>query len=1370
FTDFDNYGTFNNNFQINNAGNINQFAGTFSNNIPGTIVNQLGSEIRIHAPMTNLGTIDSQGDILVKTGGTLTNENLLFALTNGSIRNAGTFFNNNTIQNFDVVVNETGGDFQNNGTITIQNGQVVNNGDFTNLGRLTNNLEFVNNQNLYNPGTIENGVRIFNYGFFQNTGYLLNIGDFDNEPTGNFYNSGAIDNNDGGIITNYGEFNNDNEIFNNHCSSFVNAASGIINNNHWLTNKSLFWNFGVLNGKPIMNVEGGVVITAPFSTEVCENVTVNLDPTGQTLILGTSIAVNQFDTCGTLNFLVNDLGEMNFTCADKGIHTVTLEITDRKGNSVKCDATVTVVDDQAPIIENCPAEVVVLTSETSAPADWTPPTATDNCDAPTLTSTHNPGDIFPLGTTIVTYTATDTEANASTCQFPVTIVQDGDCADVLSVRKVSSTNDNCGNWCGGAYAFTLGSGQCYEATDDLLFIEYRDGTALLTGTVARGNEKASVYVEFSGFSSTAPADSPKYGLCVQSGGADWTYYQEFTGRVVFSDCQVLDIKRFGPSFQMGKGANLQDPDQMGAAAWFDYGGSHHGDFNFRLSAPVECQRSIYFEAECADHIGARWTTLSDPNASNGKYLSPPGNTSYDYPPVSNDDVVVFNAGVTQAGAYRIYFRSLAADGSSDSYWVRVNGGNWIKWNKVNAPNQGNTYEWDQVGQWDGGARALPQTFNFIAGSNSIEVAWREPNIRLDKVFVTRIGKAPQGTGEPVADCDSGVTPPPTDPCNKNLLFVVGDLNLNAGDAAIKSHLASLGFHLTIVDGWYAETSDADGKGAVIISSTVNSTEVNTKFRDVTVPVITWEGWLMDDMKMTGTQKGSDYGIHADKNIEIAAAGHPVAAGLNGKIKVFADTDDLNYGKPSSNATIIAHVVNDPAWPVLFVYEQGAGMKGMTAPARRAGFFLRDNGASQFTAEGWKLFDATILWAIGDCDDSNVEPPVVCNQTALMVVGSTSLNAGDQAIKSRLESLGFTVTLKDDDYCATSDADGMGLIYISATVSSSKVNSKYKKTPVPVVASEAWIFDDMKMTGTGSGYNYGKAYAGRNIVIEDGNHPIAQGANGELTIFDKDQYVSWGNPGSEAARIGYVPGEPACSMLFAYEKGANMVGFTAPERRVGFFLRNGTAAKMNNTGWRLFDATILWATKCDGSQNLEADFTEILDLDAFRNEREVQLVWKNNTAFKNDLFILEHSTDGQTFEPIVELPAFIEENRSTRIYQDFDPQPATGTNYYRVRVAHLDGTIAVSPVQVVVLEELADFALFPNPADSYTNINLEHLQGQSVSIQIHDLAGHTLRQIKLDQIETLDYRLDVSDLRDGQYLISLYAEGRRPVTKKLYISR
>src|SRR5690554_1985334 len=93
--------------------------------------------------------------------------------------------------------------------------------------------------------------------------------------------------------------------------------------------------------------------------------------------------------------------------------------------SADTDAVV-VGDDEAPVFTDCPTDITVSSgNDCEAIVTWTSPTATDNCTTtPVITSSHNSGDIFPVGTTEVTYTAEDDAGNVTTCSFNVTVVDD----------------------------------------------------------------------------------------------------------------------------------------------------------------------------------------------------------------------------------------------------------------------------------------------------------------------------------------------------------------------------------------------------------------------------------------------------------------------------------------------------------------------------------------------------------------------------------------------------------------------------------------------------------------------------------------------------------------------------------------------------------------------------------------------------------------------------------------------------------------------------------------------------------------------------------------------------------------------------------
>ncbi|HEU4719256.1 MAG TPA: HYR domain-containing protein [Bacteroidia bacterium] len=105
-----------------------------------------------------------------------------------------------------------------------------------------------------------------------------------------------------------------------------------------------------------------------------------------------------------------------------GITTNTFAVSDVFGNADTCSFTVTVTDVENPVISNTPSSISVNNDAglCGAVVSWTPPTATDNCSA-TLTSNYNSGDLFPPGTTTVTYTATDPSGNTATSSFTVTV-------------------------------------------------------------------------------------------------------------------------------------------------------------------------------------------------------------------------------------------------------------------------------------------------------------------------------------------------------------------------------------------------------------------------------------------------------------------------------------------------------------------------------------------------------------------------------------------------------------------------------------------------------------------------------------------------------------------------------------------------------------------------------------------------------------------------------------------------------------------------------------------------------------------------------------------------------------------------------------
>jgi hypothetical protein len=71
-------------------------------------------------------------------------------------------------------------------------------------------------------------------------------------------------------------------------------------------------------------------------------------------------------------------------------------------------------------------------------------------------------------------------------------------------------------------------------------------------------------------------------------------------------------------------------------------------------------------------------------------------------------------------------------------------------------------------------------------------------------------------------------------------------------------------------------------------------------------------------------------------------------------------------------------------------------------------------------------------------------------------------------------------------------------------------------------------------------------------------------------------MSWGQPATASIVVARIAGNPRTA-IFAYEKGAPMVGLTAPGRRVGFFFGDTTATAPTLQGWAFFDAAVKWGS-------------------------------------------------------------------------------------------------------------------------------------------------------------------------------------------------
>uniref|UniRef100_A0A8C4ECW7 Sushi, von Willebrand factor type A, EGF and pentraxin domain containing 1 n=1 Tax=Dicentrarchus labrax TaxID=13489 RepID=A0A8C4ECW7_DICLA len=105
-----------------------------------------------------------------------------------------------------------------------------------------------------------------------------------------------------------------------------------------------------------------------------------------------------------------------------GKETITYIATDRSGNQANCSFTVTVIDTEPPVIDRCRSPPTVQATDTETAVVWEVPQFSDNSGGRlTVTSSHSSGSKFPVGETLVQYTATDAAGNSRTCNLTITV-------------------------------------------------------------------------------------------------------------------------------------------------------------------------------------------------------------------------------------------------------------------------------------------------------------------------------------------------------------------------------------------------------------------------------------------------------------------------------------------------------------------------------------------------------------------------------------------------------------------------------------------------------------------------------------------------------------------------------------------------------------------------------------------------------------------------------------------------------------------------------------------------------------------------------------------------------------------------------------
>ena len=198
------------------------------------------------------------------------------------------------------------------------------------------------------------------------------------------------------------------------------------------------------------------VVDNILPTVVTQNITVNLNASGQATVTAAQINNGSSDNCGIATV---SLSQTNFTCAHVGFNTVTLTVTDTKGNVATGTATVTVIDNTPPlaVAQNINAYLNAGGAVTITPSQ-VGSGSSDNCSIATMTLNNTTFNCSNLGANPVILTVVDPFNNVSTANATITVIDSIKPILTIPADITVYTNSGC-----SAFGFPIGTA---SATDN----------------------------------------------------------------------------------------------------------------------------------------------------------------------------------------------------------------------------------------------------------------------------------------------------------------------------------------------------------------------------------------------------------------------------------------------------------------------------------------------------------------------------------------------------------------------------------------------------------------------------------------------------------------------------------------------------------------------------------------------------------------------------------------------------------------------------------------------------------------------------------------------------------------------------------------
>jgi Secretion system C-terminal sorting domain len=157
-------------------------------------------------------------------------------------------------------------------------------------------------------------------------------------------------------------------------------------------------------------------------------------------------------------------------------------------------------------------------------------------------------------------------------------------------------------------------------------------------------------------------------------------------------------------------------------------------------------------------------------------------------------------------------------------------------------------------------------------------------------------------------------------------------------------------------------------------------------------------------------------------------------------------------------------------------------------------------------------------------------------------------------------------------------------------------------------------------------------------------------------------------------------------------------------------------------------------------------------------KKAALKWRS--TFENNLrnFVVEKSLNGTDFFPLKQIAP---ENISGSEYNSTDESLASGSNFYRLKVLNLDGTVDRSAIVKINYNKgtPANWFIYPNPAEGNASLQYQSTTIKMIALNVTDITGKIISTSSYTIVPGNNkITIPAERISSGMYIIKIVSEG------------